>query len=75
MKDSKLYVDGKAISVFQIPDPSNIPWGDNGVEYVVESTGVFTTIDRAGAHLKGGAKVCEFSADLCSYLTEPELPG
>jgi glyceraldehyde 3-phosphate dehydrogenase len=71
VKDSKLYVDGKAISVFQIPDPSNIPWGDNGVEYVVESTGVFTTIDRAGAHLKGGAKrvvITAPSADAPMYV-------
>ena len=38
---------GHAISVFQERDPKAIPWGSVGVEYVVESTGVFTTIEKA----------------------------
>ncbi|KAH9943775.1 glyceraldehyde-3-phosphate dehydrogenase [Amylocystis lapponica] len=61
-KDGKLYVEGKPISVFAERDPSNIPWGSVGAEYIVESTGVFTTIDKASAHLKGGAKKVIISA-------------
>uniref|UniRef100_A0AB74ULN1 Glyceraldehyde-3-phosphate dehydrogenase n=1 Tax=Neonothopanus gardneri TaxID=1069186 RepID=A0AB74ULN1_9AGAR len=61
-KDGKLYIQGKAISVFGERDPSAIPWGANGADYVVESTGVFTTIEKASAHLKGGAKKVIISA-------------
>ena len=42
-KDGKLWVEGKAISVFQEKDPANINWASVGAEYIVESTGVFTT--------------------------------
>ncbi|KAH8079837.1 glyceraldehyde-3-phosphate dehydrogenase [Cristinia sonorae] len=62
VKDGKLVVDGKPISVFAERDPANIPWGSVNADYVVESTGVFTTIDKASAHLKGGAKKVIISA-------------
>ncbi|XP_012859260.1 glyceraldehyde-3-phosphate dehydrogenase-like [Echinops telfairi] len=61
-ENGKLFVNGKAISIFQERDPANIKWGEAGAEYVVESTGVFTTVEKAGAPLKGGAKRVIISA-------------
>jgi len=57
-----LVVDGKRIHVFQERNPADIPWAKVGVEYVVESTGVFTTIDKANSHINGGAKKVIISA-------------
>ncbi len=57
-----LIVNGKPVKFYQERDPSNIPWKDTGAEYVVESTGVFTTTEKAKAHLKGGAKKVIISA-------------
>merc|ERR1712223_1214285 len=58
----KLVIDGKEISVFGERDPTAIPWGSAGAEYVVESTGVFTTTEKSSAHLQGGAKKVIISA-------------
>lgn len=55
-------VNGKPVGVFQERDPENIPWGSLGVDYVVESTGVFTSMDMASKHLKAGAKKVVISA-------------
>ncbi len=62
VKGDKLVVNGKEITVFQCMNPEDIAWGEAGVEYVIESTGVFTTIDKASAHFKGGAKKVVISA-------------
>lgn len=45
-KDGKLVVDGHAIAVFQEKDPANIKWAESGAEYIIESTGVFTTTEK-----------------------------
>ena len=55
-KDDKLIVNGKEITVFAEKDPTMIPWGKVGVEYVAEATGKFTKKEDAELHLKGGAK-------------------
>jgi len=57
-----LVVDGVPIKVFGERDPSNIKWSQAGADYVVESTGVFTSIDAAGVHLKNGASKVVISA-------------
>ncbi|KAI9276421.1 glyceraldehyde-3-phosphate dehydrogenase 2 [Sporodiniella umbellata] len=61
-KDGKLIVNGNEITVTSERDPAQIPWGQAGASYVVESTGVFTSIEGASAHLKGGAKKVIISA-------------
>ncbi|KAK6261895.1 hypothetical protein QUC31_007711 [Theobroma cacao] len=63
VKDSKTLLFGeKPVTVFGIRNPEEIPWGETGAEYIVESTGVFTDKDKAAAHLKGGAKKVIISA-------------
>ena len=61
-KDGKLVVNGKEIVVFNCMDPKDIDWKSCGAEYIVESTGVFTTTEKASAHFNGGAKKVVISA-------------
>ncbi len=60
--ESDISVDGKSIKVFEERDPSALPWGDLGVDIVVESTGIFTNAAKAKAHIDGGAKKVIISA-------------
>jgi len=62
IEGNNLIVNGKEIVVYNFKDPVEIPWGKVGAEYVVESSGVFTTTEAAMAHIKGGAKKVVISA-------------
>ena len=61
-EDGDLVIDGHRIKVYNEKDPSQIPWGEVGVEYVLECSGVFTTTETASAHLQAGAKKVVISA-------------
>ena len=61
-EEGKLIVNGKEIKVYNEGEPKNIPWGEIGVEYVLECSGVFTTMEKAQGHLDAGAKKVIISA-------------
>jgi glyceraldehyde 3-phosphate dehydrogenase len=62
VSDEGIVVGGKTIKALAERDPANLPWGDLGVDVVVESTGFFTNADAAKAHIAGGAKKVIISA-------------
>ncbi len=62
VKDGALVVNGKSIRVTSEKDPANLKWNEVGAEYIVESTGLFLTKEKAEAHLKAGAKRVVMSA-------------
>ena len=62
VEGNDLNVNGKMVRFYTEKDPANIPWKETGAYYIVESTGVFTTTEKAKAHLQGGAKKVIISA-------------
>src|SRR6185369_17605161 len=60
--ETALYVNGKEIKAFAERDPANLPWGELGVDIVIESTGFFTDAAKAKAHIDAGAKKVLISA-------------
>ena len=56
IKDGNLVIDGKEIKVYNCKEPSEINWSEAGAEYIVESSGVFASSEKAAAHMIGGAK-------------------
>lgn len=61
-KENSIVVDGKEITIYAQKNPEDLPWGELGVEIVLECTGFFTSKDKAAAHIKAGAKKVIISA-------------
>jgi glyceraldehyde 3-phosphate dehydrogenase len=62
VRDNDIYVDGEKLKSYAERDPAKLPWGDLGVDIVLECTGIFRDRERAGLHLEGGAKKVLISA-------------
>ena len=60
--DKAIVLNGKSIPVYSERNPADLPWGDLGVDYVVESTGIFRSSEKASYHLQAGAKKVIISA-------------
>jgi glyceraldehyde 3-phosphate dehydrogenase len=68
-RDDAIVVDGREVRVLAERDPADLPWGDLGVDVVIESTGLFTNREAAGKHIEAGAKKVIISAP----ATDPDV--
>lgn len=67
-RDGDIYIDGELLKSYAIRNPAEIPWGELGVDIVIESTGIFRKRDQAAQHLDGGAKKVIISAPAKSAI-------
>ncbi len=74
-RDNLLYVNNDYINIFEEKSPEDIPWGTVGADYVVESTGVFCTAEKAFGHIKSGAKKVVISAPAKDDITPTFVCG
>lgn len=75
VEGDSIVIDNKKVKVLAVKDPSQLPWKDLGVDVVVESTGLFTSYEKAKAHLDAGAKKVVISAPVKEEKTEALLPS
>lgn len=61
-KDNQLIINGKPIKIYAIKNPAELPWKSDGIDVVLESTGIFTSKEKAGLHIQAGAKKVVISA-------------
>jgi glyceraldehyde 3-phosphate dehydrogenase len=76
LKENKFLIEDKEVLIFSEKDPTNLPWKDLNIDLVVESTGFFTTFEKAKAHLLAGAKKVVITApakDEITYTFTPNL--
>ena len=73
--EDSLIINGKDTKIFNCKNPEEIPWKNVGADFIVESTGVFTTTEKAAAHIKAGAKKVVISAPAKDKITQTFVFG